>query len=132
MTQTTLEYGHAEEPAIFAFARRSWPFRVAFVCWIGPLAVGVSIFGLWVITNAGVLPILGLITLGVGTLMAAVGGVFLLLFAITGWPQSDRPTRQILLPAILLALLIASNFAAASAVMRAVDWVSIHWPGHHL
>jgi uncharacterized membrane protein len=124
---TQLNYALRRHVSIFTCTKLRC-VRLILACWIIPLVAGVTDFLVWLFTRSDSLESFGAFILIVGTIAAAIGVIFAFYFAITDWRRGENPLVETLLPTVLLLVLVGSNFAVASAVMDAVDWVDTHHP----
>jgi Na+/serine symporter len=102
--------------------------RLALACWLVPLLLGITIFVVWLFRRSESLELAGLFTIALGTVLAAIGALLVLVFVFFNVQKAGRPKQATLLPAVLLLVLIALNFAAADAILKAVDWMDAHHP----
>jgi hypothetical protein len=124
-----LDYRGITEPEPLGPARREVLFKVTLVCWVVPLFVGVADFLTWLIGRFWICLDIGWITIAVGTLMAFVGSACTLAFVIKRW-RSERKMREVIVPALLLAGLLVSNFFVAILLIN--FWIAIAKPHHGL
>jgi uncharacterized membrane protein len=109
----TLEYRSLTEPEPLPPARRVILYRIGLLCWIVPLIIGVADFLAWLISRREFFVEAGVWIVGGGTAIAFVGGVCGLVFVITRWKRSGNKKREVILPALGLIGLLASNFGVA-------------------
>ena len=104
--------------------------RVALICWAAPLLVGLTTFGVDAFAryltdrqSHGSPPctpcvMVGLWDILIGTGLAAVGGVAVLVFASEQWgPATGQRWRRVVGPALLVIGLLLSNFGVAAALV---------------
>jgi hypothetical protein len=91
--------------------------RQVLYCALVPLAVGFSIVFACGVTGWSVLPIFGLIWIGIGTLVVLIGAIFLL-FSLVNYLLDQQPVGRTLVKYALLGALLLSNFPAAWLCVR--------------
>ena len=117
MSSQTLDYGRPTTRQ----ARRSRALVVAYVCGALPLITGVSIAGLFLLTYASILPMLGLITIGVGYLLVFVGAIAVLAHIFGTYYQYRSGRWWALLIGAIVLLWV--NFPACVACQKVVrNW----------
>src|SRR3954453_22494922 len=119
---TALDYA---APGGLTERRRFTPIRIALLCWAIPLAVGVTTFLLWLLTEADGLMVVGFVTLLVGALLAFVASMMLVLH-VFGRFEGPRPSmRSRIAQASGVAVLLLGNFASAYGIVQAVESIQL-------
>jgi hypothetical protein len=108
-----LEYLGPVQPVALPPARDERTFKLAIVCWLLPLSFGIVTFLLWIFFRWDFLEMVGEWEIGVGTLLAILGGISALVLISSRWSRSGRQFREAVLPGLLLLFLLASNFVVA-------------------
>lgn len=104
------------QPSLPALLPAWWttPLRVVIVCWAVPLAIGLVVFAGSLCTGWEAWETVGLLDIAIGTGMAGVGGVAILVFAADRWQAAvGGRWDRIFVPALSAGLLLASNFVVA-------------------
>jgi hypothetical protein len=120
MSQTSSNLDYAPASTVNDHLRRARIFRrIALGCALTPMAVGIGIVLLFWITDWGWLPLAGLIMLPIGGLIVLTGSLFVLFWMLqqrTYARKTATPMRW--WPAILMLLLLLSNFAVAAGCVK--------------
>jgi hypothetical protein len=95
-------------------------YRRALFAGAFPLAVGISIFLLWVATRWDALMVAGLLTLFGGLVFFAVGLGLLVRYCWLGLRAPDVPRRRVWLRTAACGALLLSNFPVAGGIVVAV------------
>ena len=118
---TALDYA---APGALTERRRFTPIRIALLCWVIPLGVGVTTFLLWLLTEAGALMAIGFVTLLAGALLAFVGSVMLVVHVVGRFEDPRPPMRRRIAQAFVVALLLLANFPIAYGIVQAVESIN--------
>jgi hypothetical protein len=102
-----LAYGPPARPVSRVTAR-----GVALACGGVPLVAGLPIFAAWLLTGREDLIGAGLITIGGGVLLSAIGAAALLVHVGRGLRGTHVPRRRTLRDGVLLGLLLLANYPA--------------------
>jgi hypothetical protein len=97
-------------------------FRVALACGIFPAVLGTVVTSLWLLTRWPGLVGWGLVTVGLGLLCVAVGGIAL---AIYVWRAVGSGRRPWLVRALLAGALLVANFPLCGvciSLAMLTDW----------
>jgi len=86
--------------------------KAILICWLVPLIAGLSILPGWMVSGSEIFPILGLLCICVGTLMAGTGGVLANIILVRELRAGVRVGASLVKFFGLIALLL-SNFGAA-------------------
>ena len=126
MSQTSSNLDYAPASTVNDHLRRARIFRrIALGCALTPMAVGIGIVLLFWITNWGWLTLAGLIMLPIGGLTVFTGSLFVLFWVLqrrTYAQKTATPMRW--WPAILMILLLLSNFGVAAGCIKAGIFLS--------
>lgn len=95
-----------------------WWYGASIVCGAAPMIVGVGVFLAWLAVRAEWLELVGLVTLGIGPAVVAVGAVCLLIYVLARRKLPPDRRGGWLRPIAAGALLLA-NFPVAAAVFSA-------------
>lgn len=98
-------------------------YRTASICGALPLLVGVSTYFLWLATDWDWLMMAGMVTLGGGCVVVAVGARELVRFCRIGLHTTGLPRHRIWLPAVVCAVLLFSNFVVAGGIVAAAAFL---------
>jgi hypothetical protein len=100
-----------------------WPVMIS--CWLAPLLVGLSILLGWLVSAARPFPILGMICILIGAILAAIGEVLLLAW-LTLELRAGEAVGATLLRFFGLSALLLSNFPVALLCIMIAT--SVHTP----
>lgn len=95
-------------------------FRIALLCGLLPLLVGLSLFVLWIITRWDWLVVGGFVTLYGGLVSVLIGAIALARYCWAAARIADPPRRNWVPSALACAALLLSNFPAAGGMIAAV------------
>lgn len=95
-------------------------YRVALVCGLLPILVGVSIFLLWLVMRWEWLIAAGIFTLYGGVALFFIGSVALACFCWFAFRSSDVSRKRLLFSTLGCAALLLSNFPIAARIVVAV------------
>lgn len=95
-------------------------FRIALLCGLLPLLVGVSLFVLWLITRWDWLMVGGFLTLYGGLASFLIGAIALTRYCWAACRSANPPRRKWIPAALACAALLLSNFPTAGGIIAGV------------
>jgi hypothetical protein len=95
-------------------------YRIALLCGLTPLVLGVTVFALWLRTRSDALMIVGAFVLWGGVALFAVGAIALLVALRAASRDPSVSARRLRWSAIACAALLLVNFPAATVIIREV------------
>ena len=98
------------------FRNMNRAFRIALICGVLPLLVGVSLFLVWLITRWDWLMMAGIITLYAGVAVFFIGAIALVRFCWLAFRTPDLPRRRLWLSTLGCAALLLLNFPVAGGI----------------
>lgn len=90
-------------------------------CGLLPLALGVGIFAAWYVTRSVDLALLGLLNIGVGLLLVAIGVVSLLVYVWRARAGDDPAWKG---RSVFALLIMLANFPAAAGLVVLADYIA--------
>ena len=133
----TIGYATPEAARPRPAARRTASLRLALTCWAVPLLVGVAIYAASEVVRATApagaqmlfqhgpatyepfrrLAYAGLLTIVGGTAATLLGVTAVAVFVATRWSAAVARTRQVIVPAVTVLVLLGSNFVVAAGLL---------------
>ena len=96
-------------------------FYVARICGGLPLAAGVSVFLLWLLTGSEIFVLLGIAVLFLGLILFAIGGIAL---ARASWVMARKPNYETVRGSVFaIAALLVVNFPVAGGILWTVSYL---------
>lgn len=93
-----------------------------------PLVLGFADFVTWIFTRSRSLAFLGLGIIALGVLFSLMGGCCLLGYFLSLSPEPPGRLATFLRRGWVAILLLAINYPAAYAIVRAAEYIEMRWP----